>query len=478
MSTVKKPRAVPSAEFDGRPLAPSRPGTVLVLDDEPLMLSACERILRNAGHRVIPVDNAPGALQVVGEEAVDVVLADVRMPGMTGLEFLPILKHRDPELEVIMMTGYATLPEAVQAIKSGAFDFLAKPFEDIEKVQQVVSQALARHRMHRAQELPGPALAGIVGQSPVMQDLFRLIERVAPTQSPVLIQGESGTGKELVARAVHQLSSRRHRAFVVVNCAAIEILFESEFFGHEKGAFTGAIQQHVGLFESADQGTIFLDEIGDISPYSQVKLLRVIEVGEVKRVGSNRTAKINARVIAASNHDLETAVRQGAFRQDLFYRLHVVPIQVPPLRERAGDIPLLARHFLALAAAKFGKPVTRILPEALACLQAYSWPGNVRELENTIERAVILAAEVTIRLQDLPVEIALAESSILLHPNPEAPLLVLPYVQAKERALAFFHQRYLSGLLLKTSGNIARAARLSHLDRSNFRRLLKRWQAH
>jgi len=478
MATVKKPRAVPIAEFDGRPLAPSRPGTVLVLDDEPLMLSACERILRNAGHRVIPVDNAPGALQVVGEEAVDVVLADVRMPGMSGLEALPILKHRDPELEVIMMSGYATLPETVQAIKSGAFDFLAKPFEDIEKVQQTVSRALARHRMHRAQELPEPALAGIVGQSPVMQDLFHLIERVAPTQSPVLIQGESGTGKELVAHAVHQLSSRRLRAFVVVNCAAIETLFESEFFGHEKGAFTGAIQQHVGLFESADQGTIFLDEIGDISTYSQVKLLRVIEVGEVKRVGSNRTAKVNVRVIAASNHDLETAVRQGAFRQDLFYRLHVVPIQVPPLRERAGDIPLLARHFLALAAAKFGKSVTRIQPEALACLQAFLWPGNVRELENTIERAVILAAEATIRLQDLPAEIALGESSILLPPNPEAPLLILPYVQAKERAQAFFHQRYLSGMLLKTSGNVARAARLSHLDRSNFRRLLKRWQAH
>jgi len=456
-------------------LAPEKPGTVLVVDDEPFMLTACERILRRVGHRVIPVDNANWALEVAGEEAVDVILSDVRMPGLSGLEALPILKHRQPDVEVVMMTAYATVEDAVQAVKSGAFDFLTKPFESIEKVTRVVGQAIARHQMRHSSTSSIPAFAGIVGQSPAMLGLFRLIERVAPTLSPVLIYGESGAGKELVARAIHQLSARRQKPFVIVNCAAIETLFESEVFGHEKGAFTGAFSQHVGLFESADQGTIFLDEIGDISPYTQVKLLRVIEEGEVKRVGSNRTAKVNVRILAASNRDLEAAVRRGGFRQDLFYRLHVVPVRVPPLRERAGDVPLLARHFLNQAAAKSQKPITKIAPEALACLQASLWPGNVRELENALERAVILAADDTIRIADLPAEIALAQSSSLLFATPEAPLLALPYLQAKERALAFFHQRYLRGLLLKTGGNIARAARLSGLDRSNFRRLIKRW---
>ena len=458
-------------------LAPVRPGTVLVVDDEPLMLTACARILRSAGHQVIPVDNANRALEVAGEESLDAVLADVRMPGLTGLEALPILKHRCPEVEVVMMTGYANLEEAVQAMKAGAFDFLAKPFESIEKVTRVVGQAVARRQLRRGQTSAVPSFAGIVGQSAVMQELFRLLERVAPTQSPVVIYGESGTGKELVARAVHQLSARPHKPFVTANCAALETLFESEFFGHEKGAFTGAVGRHIGLFESADQGTIFLDEIGEMSPYSQVKLLRVIEEGEVKRVGSNHTAKVNVRILAASNRDLEAAVRQGRFRQDLFYRLHVVPVRVPPLRERAGDIPLLARHFLLLAAAKFQKPVVKIAPEALACLQASLWPGNVRELENAIERAVILAAEDTIRVQDLPAEVALAEFSALVPANPDAPLLALSYAQAKDRTLAFFHQRYLRGLLLKTGGNIARASRLSGLDRSNFRRLIKRWNS-
>jgi len=455
--------------------AETRPGTVLVVDDEPFMLTACERLLSRAGHQVIPVDNANWALEVAGEENVDVVLTDIRMPGLSGLEALPIFKHRCPEVEVVMMTGYACLEDAVQAMKAGAFDFLAKPFESIEKVTSVVGQAIARRQARRAQTSSLPSFAGIVGQSPAMNQLFRLIERVAPTHSPVLLCGESGTGKELVARAIHQLSGRRSQAFVPVNCAAIETLFESEFFGHEKGAFTGAIARHEGLFESADQGTIFLDEIGEISNYSQVKLLRVIEEGEVKRVGSNRTAKVNVRILAASNRDLEAAVRRGEFRQDLFYRLHVVPIRVPPLRERVGDIPLLARHFLGQAAVKFQKPVSKIAPEALACLQASLWPGNVRELENAIERAVILAADDTLRVQDLPAEIALAEFGALVPANPEAPLLALTYAQAKDRTLAFFHQRYLRGLLLKTGDNIARAARLSGLDRSNFRRLLKRW---
>jgi len=458
-------------------LAETQPGTVLVVDDEPLMLTACDRILRTAGHKVIPVDNANWALEVAGEEGVDAVLADIRMPGLTGLEALPILKHRCPEVEVVMMTGYATLEEAVQAMKAGAFDFLAKPFESIEKVTRVVGQAIARRRARRGQTSSIPCFAGIVGQSPAMQELFRLIERVASTQSPVIIYGESGTGKELVARAIHQFSLRQNRPFVTVNCAAIETLFESEFFGHEKGSFTGAVSRHIGLFESADQGTIFLDEIGEISNYSQVKLLRVIEEGEVKRVGSNHTAKVNVRILAASNRDLEAAVRRGEFRQDLFYRLHVVPVRVPPLRERVGDIPLLARHFLVLAGAKFQKPVAKIAPEALACLQASLWPGNVRELENAMERAVILAADDTIRVQDLPAEIALAEYGALIPGRPEAPLLALSYAQAKDRALGFFHQRYLRGLLLKTGGNIARAARLSGLDRSNFRRLIKRWDS-
>ena len=377
-----------------------------------------------------------------------------------------------------MMTAFATVETAVEAVKSGAFDYLTKPFANIESAILTVLKA-GRHKrlVQRNRELESlleirEGFEGLVGSSPQMQRVFELIDGVAYSCSTVLIQGESGTGKELVARAIHHRSPRRAQSFVAINCSALtDTLLESELFGHEKGSFTGALNTTRGLFESASSGSIFLDEIGQVPQQTQVKMLRVLQEGELKRVGGNEIRKVDVRVIAATNVDLAQAVRQGEFREDLFYRLNVITIGLPPLRERVEDIPLLALHFLRKYNGRTGKTLTGINPEAMQALENYTWPGNVRELENVIERAVVLGRGPEVELRDMPEAL---RGRLPTRRENGSPLADRPYRQAKEIALSEFERRYVTEMLINAGGNVTQAARLAGMDRSNFKRVMKR----
>jgi DNA-binding NtrC family response regulator len=454
------------------------PTRILIVDDEKTILRAWERILSREDWHVETCDNGLEALDRFREEPFDVVMLDIMMPQISGMDVLRELKSKCPDTEVIMMTAFATIDTAVQAIKLGAYEYLTKPFENIDAVANLVHRAVERKRLvdyNRRLENELEArdrFEGMVGGSPKMLEVFKLVESVAYSTASVLIQGESGTGKELVAKAIHYRSPRKDRSFVVVNCSALtETLLESELFGHVKGSFTGAISNKKGLFELADNGTIFLDEIGEIPLSTQVKLLRVLQEGEVKRVGSNDVTHVDVRVVAATNVGMQEAVRKGSFREDLFYRLNVIAVQLPPLRERREDIPLLAYHFLRKYTERMGKHVERISPEAMAYLQLYEWAGNVRELENVIERAVVLQHSDTITPADLPPH--LVQSKPVLDRNHRS-LAHLPYKQAKEIALGAFERQYLKTLVDRAQGNISQAARAAGLDRSNFRRMLKK----
>jgi two-component system response regulator HydG len=452
---------------------------ILIIDDERVMLRAWERILTGQNYQVETCDNGVEGLARVQQEGFDVILLDIMMPNISGMDVLREIKAKTPDLEVIMMTAFATIDTAVQAIKLGAYDYLVKPFENIDSVVNVVHRAVERRRLiDRNRQLESELevrdrFEGMVGSSLKMRDVFKLVEGVAYSSASVLIQGESGTGKELVAKAIHYRSPRKDRAFVVINCSALtETLLESELFGHVKGAFTGAIANKKGLFEVADGGTIFLDEIGEIPPATQVKLLRVLQEGEVKRVGSNDTLRVDVRVVAATNSDLQEGMKRGSFREDLFYRLNVISIQLPPLRERREDIPLLAYHFLRKYSERMGKKIERIAPDSMALLQAYRWGGNVRELENVVERAVVLQHSDTVVPSDLPPHIAqVAQVGLDDHKS----LSTLPYKKAKRMALVAFEKRYLTSLLSRNAGNISQASRSAGLDRSNFRRILKKY---
>jgi len=383
---------------------------ILIVDDEVNMRWALEKALSKEGHRIVTATDGTAGLQVVLEDPPELVLCDLKMPGIDGIQLLSRLREIHPSLPVIMITGYGTVETAVQAMKLGAADFILKPF-DLEAVRIAVSKALGMEKLKEEvrfwrQEARGAVPAGLIGRSLPMQELLQLVQLVAPTSATVLIVGESGTGKELVAQAIHQLSPRQDQPLIKVNCAALpENLLESEFFGHEKGAFTGAAARKLGRFERADQGTIFLDEIGEITPAMQVKLLRVIQEKEIERVGGTETHKIDVRIITATNRDLKAEVQAGRFREDLYYRLKVVPVEVPPLRKRSDDIPELATYFVQRFGNELGKGQIRISVETMELLQRYSWPGNVRELQNVIERAVILCTEPIIVPELLPLEV-------------------------------------------------------------------------
>jgi two-component system response regulator HydG len=383
-------------------------GTILVVDDDSANRVTLERLLGREGFDVSPAASGREGLEILRSRSVDLVLTDLKMPGMSGLDLLRAVRTLDPDVEVVVMTAYGTVETAVEAMKDGAYDFLSKPLRRLELVT-TVKQALEK----RALQLENRALrerlgeigeGELVGRSDVMRSLLDEIEQVAPADATVLLVGESGTGKGRLARLLHGMSRRKDSPLVTVNCAAIpESLLESELFGYERGAFTGAVGRKVGRFDLARGGTLFLDEITELAPAIQVKLLRVLQEGDYERVGGTETLHADVRVIAATNRDIEAEVEAGRFRQDLFYRLNVIRIDVPPLRQRAGDVPLFAQHFLVRLAKKNRKENVRAFtPEALDALNSWEWPGNVRELENAIERAVVLCRDDVVGLEHLP----------------------------------------------------------------------------
>ncbi|MBS2027630.1 MAG: sigma-54-dependent Fis family transcriptional regulator [Deltaproteobacteria bacterium] len=451
---------------------------ILVVDDDEHVLNAVTAILRRDGHEVLPLGDPVEAVSVARDASIDVVVSDIMMPHLTGIDLLKAFKQAQPEVEVIMMTAHATVETALESVRAGAYDYLTKPFARIEDLRLAVGRAVDRRALRRRANVLESALStnsrfeGITGQSPAMRAIFKLVETVSNSTATVLIQGESGTGKELVAQAVHFRSPRRNKPFITVNCSALsETLLESELFGHVKGSFTGALANKKGLFEAAHGGTIFLDEIGDVSPATQVRLLRVLQEGEVRPVGSNEPVHVDVRVVSATNVDLRKAMEQDKFREDLFYRLNVINLVLPPLRQRPDDVPLLAHHFVMVYSEKSAKKVTGITSEAMESLTRYGWPGNVRELENVIERAVVLCSSPQIGVDDLPPEVRNAT-----RPGAEADissLVHLPFAQAKALSVAAFERRYLNTIMERSGQNVSQAAAAAGMDRSNFRRLLK-----
>jgi two-component system response regulator HydG len=476
-----------------RPIQQPPPARVVVVDDEPTLRRTIARMLSARGIDVAQCEDGNAALAYVRTNDPDVLLVDLMMPGVTGLEVLREVKALRPDVEVVLMTAYSRIEDAVAAVRSGAYDFLTKPFQSLDAVALTVLKAAERRRLiartrrlEEELERSTHSESTIIGNSAAVREIFRLIEGVASASSTVLIRGESGTGKELVARAIHRRSGRASKPFVAVNCSAIpDTLIESELFGHVKGAFTGASTSRAGLLELADKGTIFLDEVGDLSQAAQVKLLRALQEGEIKRVGSNETRVVDVRVVAATNVDLGGKILEGRFREDLYYRLNVIAIALPPLRERTDDIPLLAQHFLRHFAQQTGKKVTRMSSEALSALTAFPWPGNVRQLENAIERAVVLATGEELGLADLPEEVGgrRIQTSGIVPAPPQLPdalealaraMADVPYAEAKRRVLRDFDRAFCGQLLSRARGNVSEAARLAGLDRSNFRRVLRK----
>lgn len=448
---------------------------LLLVDDEGPLREAIAERLGDSGFVVEQAATGEEALDRLSAFAFDVLITDLRLPGMDGRQVLEAARDRYPDIIGIVITGYGTVRDAVEAIKQGASDFITKPFQ-FDALLHVLSSALEQRRLKsenawlRSQLDARYRIEGMVGSSRPMRDLAQLLQTVAATSSTVLITGETGTGKELAARAIHHSSPRRTNRFVALNCSAIpETLLEAELFGHVRGAFTGAVANRQGRLEQAHRGTLFLDEVGTMSPALQAKLLRVLQEREFERVGDTATVRIDVRVIAATHSDLEHMVAEGSFRQDLFYRLNVIPVRVPALRERREDVPLLAQHFLERVSGELGRPPATISQGAMRQLMAYAWPGNVRQLENTIERALAFArGRSQLEVADLPPEIAAAAVV-------EAPDVVLP-----EEGLDF--ERYIGGLELalitrsleRTQGNKRQAARLLGLKRTTLIEKLKR----
>jgi len=389
--------------------------TILIVDDEKNYLVVLEALLGTEGYEIVTTDNAREAVRSIRESDLDLVITDMKMPGMSGMELLEECKKIRPELPVIMMTAYGTIEMAVEAMKKKAYDYITKPFNN-EELKLIIKKALENYRLTKENRRLSEALSdrykygNIIGKSKPMLEIFDSISKLAKSNASVLITGPSGTGKELIAKAIHYNSPRKNQPFISINCGALtETLLESELFGHEKGAFTGAVAMKKGRFEVADAGTLFLDEVGDMPAPLQVKLLRVLQEMEFERVGGTRTIKVDVRVLSASNRNIKEDITNGTFREDLFYRLNVMNIEVPPLRERLDDIPPLVKHFIDNYRDEKEKKKLELSPEVWKVLYNHSWPGNIRELENVIERAVILCSGNIVRLEDLPEELAGAE---------------------------------------------------------------------
>jgi DNA-binding NtrC family response regulator len=449
-------------------------GSVLIVDDEPDIQIVMSANLRREGYEVETAGDGREALRKLEARDFDAVVVDHQMPTLTGMEFLERLRidaasgRGRTDVPVIMITAYGTIEMAVQAMKNGAYSYLTKPIR-YEDLSLQVKNAVERRRLslevrnlrHEVEERY--QFGNIIGRNPRMQEIFRVIPTVAETDATVLIHGESGTGKELIARAIHYNSGRKDKPFVVVSCSALpETLLESELFGHEKGAFTGAIRQRMGRFEMAEGGTVFLDEIGEMSMSVQLKLLRVLQEREIERVGGNQTIKVDVRVIAATHRDLQQAMRDKLFRQDLFYRLNVVPIKLPPLRERLDDVPILAAHFLKKYCAKNEKPVKTLSRDALAALSAYSYPGNVRELENIIERAVVMEKGGTVQRSGLGFTATFRKDF-----RPVVSGELQPFRTMKTEVVEQFEREYLTQVLRMYKGNMSRSAEHAGMNIKN-----------
>ena len=449
---------------------------VLVVDDKENMLKLFAKILGD-DYELTTAAEGGRALALVTAQEFDVVVTDLKMPGADGFAVLRAIKERWPDTEVVMMTAYATVQDAVEAMKGGAYDYLPKPV-DPDTAALIVSRALERKRLKEQaaslrKELQGVyAFHNIVGKSVAMQHVYRLLEQAAALDITVLLTGETGMGKELAARAIHYQSARKDRRFVPLNCGALPSeLVESELFGHARGAFTGATSAKSGLFEEASGGTIFLDEVGELPLQVQVKLNRVLQEGEIRRVGDNTPVKVDVRVIAATHRDLKTEAQAGRFREDLFYRLHVFPVRMPALRERREDIPLLASHFLEKYARSFRRDLIGLTPDALRTLTGYTWPGNVRELENAIERAVAVSTEREVDSRDLPPELKGTQEGSL----PAEVLVKMPYREVLTTARDRASRDYLVALMREFEGNVTRAAERAGVERESLHRLLKRY---
>ncbi len=449
-------------------------GRILVVDDELSMREVLDITLRQEGYEVTLVDGGEAALRVLDGATFDLVLTDLRMPNVDGLAVLRAVKERAAGTAVVMLTAFASTDTAVEAMKLGAYDYVTKPFK-LDELRLTIASALERKRLReenqslRRQLQRERGLPNFVGRSRRMLEVFETIRKIADSPSNVMITGETGTGKELVAQAIHHESPRRDRPFVSVNCGAIpEGLMESELFGHVKGSFTGAVSDTRGLFSAADGGTLFLDEITEIPAAVQVKLLRAIQERSIRRVGDTRDVRVDVRLIAASNRDLLPAVAEGILREDLFYRLNVIPIHLPPLRERRDDIPLLVNHFIQKLARETGKDVRGISPEALAILEQHRWPGNIRELENAIERAIVLGAGSTLHIDALPTE--------LLRPSiaHDVTLEIPPDGLDLEATLESIEQRLLRAALERSGGVQTRAAELLKMSFRQFRYKLQK----
>lgn len=469
---------------------------ILVADDEPNLRRVLAAILSREGYQVTQAADGGEALELLTSD-IDVVITDLKMPRVDGMKVLETVSSEYPAVPVIMITAFGSIDNAVAAVKAGAFDFIEKPFEQ-EQIRQIVEKAVKQAGANRS----APALLadaesnigrhGLVGASASMRSIFDIIDKVADTPSTVLVTGESGTGKELVAKALHENSSRQGNPFIKINCAAIpKNLMESELFGYEKGAFTGATSAKPGRFELADQGTLFLDEIGEIPVEMQVKLLRAIQESEFERVGGIKTLKVNVRLITATNRDLEKEVASGAFREDLYYRLNVVPLRIPPLRERGDDIPLLVEHILEKFQTRLGKDVISIADDALAVLCEHTWPGNIRELENVLERTVLFCSKSEIELSDLPEELrakcqeaepagaapldgAAAGSSE--EPSAPGPALEAGKTSLKDAVRAEtsrVEKELIAQALDRTTGNVTQAAKLLKISRKSLQTKMK-----
>ena len=449
--------------------------TILIIDDEKSLLDLLSVVFKKEGYAVRTAQSAAGAYEVLAKDEVDLVVTDIKMPGADGMDVLRYARENLPDLPVILITAYGSIAQAVEALKAGALDYVVKPF-DVEELKIIVGRGLAARRLKQENLLLKRDLKErygfeqMIGKSRPMQEIYILIEKVASTDSTVLITGESGTGKEMAARAVHQQGARRDHAFVSINCAALpENLLESELFGHVRGSFTGAVSDKKGMFELAQRGTLFLDEVGEMSPWTQVKLLRALQERKVRRVGGSDEIPVDVRIIAATNQDLKRRIEEGKFREELYYRLNVISVDMPPLRKRAEDIPILIAHFLQKYCDKMGKKPKRFTPEVVGLLEGYPWPGNIRELENVIERIVAIEDRETVTASCLPQEIVSPQRKKLDTQELFAPGFSLT------RHLDDITKKYIQEALAVTGGSLQKAAPLLGLSYRTIRYLIGKY---